>query len=149
LAGFKLRINTTLAMIEYEYSFRVGYHETDKMGTVHHSNYAKYYETARWELLRSIGISYKSIEESGFLLPVTRMSFRFLKTIHYDDLLLVRVSFREPKGARIWFSYKLFNMNNELVNEAETELAFVSSKNWQPCAVPEYIMNAIELSLLK
>mgnify|MGYP006316721729 CR=1 FL=1 len=49
-------------MIEHSHSLRVLYPETDKMGTVHHSNYARYYEVARWELFRAIGIPYNEIE---------------------------------------------------------------------------------------
>jgi len=131
-------------MIEYDYKFRITYPETDQMGTVHHSNYAKYYETARWELLRSIGIPYKSIEEAGYLLPVIRMSFRFIKTIHYDDLVTAKVLLKNIRGARMWFTYKLFNEENELVNEAETELAFLCKENWKPCLVPEFFLKAID-----
>jgi len=131
-------------MIEHEYTFRVMYPDTDQMGTVHHTNYVKYYETARWELLRSIGISYRSIEEAGYMLPVTRMNFRFLKTTHYDARLTVKTTLKEIKGVRIWFTYKLYNGQNELINEAETELAFVGRNNWKPCSPPEFVMKAIE-----
>ena len=54
-------------MINYEQKFRVAYPDTDRMGTVHHSNYAKYYEKARWELFRHIGVPYQSIEDSGVM----------------------------------------------------------------------------------
>lgn len=132
-------------MIEHHYSFRVMYPDTDQMGTVHHSNYAKYYETARWELFRSIGISYQSVEDAGYLLPVTRMNFHFLKTTSYDALLTVKTTLKAIKGVRIWFSYRLYNEQNELINEAETELSFVSKKNWKPCSAPEFVLQAIEL----
>jgi len=131
-------------MIEYNYTFRVMYPDTDQMGTVHHANYAKYYETARCELLRSIGISYKSIEESGFLLPVIKMDFKFYKTTHYDELLTVKTTLKAIKGVRIWFTYHLYNEKNELINEAETELAFVKRENWKPCSPPENVLKAID-----
>ena len=131
-------------MIEHKYSFRVMYPDTDQMGTVHHSNYAKYYETARWELFRSIGIPYHSIEESGVMLPVIKMNFKFYKTTHYDELLTVRTTLKAIKGVRIWFTYHLFNEKNEMINEAETVLAFVDSKNWIPCPPPEFVLKSIE-----
>jgi acyl-CoA thioester hydrolase len=135
-----------IAMLENTYRFRVMYPDTDQMGTVHHSNYAKYYETARWELFRSIGITYKSVEDTGYILPVTRMSFRFRKTAHYDELLTVKTMLKNIKGARIWFTYKLFNANNELINEAETELACVCKKSWRPCLIPDFMLRAVEQS---
>jgi acyl-CoA thioester hydrolase len=131
-------------MIVHQYAFRVMYPETDQMGTVHHSNYAKYYETARWELFRSLGISYRSVEEAGYMLPVTRMNFRFVKTIGYDELLMVHTTLKAIRGVRIWFIYKRFNEQKELVNEAETELAFVKRDNWKPCAAPDFVLKAIE-----
>ncbi len=131
-------------MIEHEYTFRVMYPDTDQMGTVHHANYVKYYETARWELLRSIGISYFSVEEAGFMLPVIRMNFCFLKTTHYDAQLTVKTTLKEIKGVRIWFTYKLYNEQNELINEAVTELAFVEKSTWKPCAPPDFLLKEIE-----
>jgi acyl-CoA thioester hydrolase len=136
-------------MIEHNYSFRVAYPDTDQMGTVHHSNYAKNYETARWELFRSIGISYHSVEEAGYMLPVITMKFKFLKMAKYDDLLTVKTTLKAIKGVRIWFNYKLYNEHNELINEAETELAFVRKDSWKPCAAPEFLMQAIDLKIQK
>jgi acyl-CoA thioester hydrolase len=136
-------------MLEHEYTFRVMYPDTDKMGTVHHSNYAKYYETARWELFRSIGVSYHSVEEAGYMLPVIRMNFRFIKTVQYDALLRVKTRLKAIKGVRIWFTYQLYNEQNELVNEAETELAFVERDTWKPCAASESVIKAIELNRQK
>jgi len=134
-------------MIEYEYTFRVMYPDTDQMGTVHHANYVKYYEAARWELFRSIGIAYNSIEEAGFMLPVIRMNFRFLKPTHYDVLLTVKTTLKAIKGVRLWFTYKLYNDNDELINEAETELAFVGRGTWKPCVPPDFVLKAIEKSI--
>ncbi len=131
-------------MLAHEYTFRVMYPDTDKMGTVHHSNYARYYETARWELFRSIGISYHSVEEAGYMLPVIRMTFRFIKTANYDALLKVKTTLKAMKGVRIWFTYKLYNEQDELINEAETELAFVRRENWKPCTAPDFVLQAIE-----
>ncbi|HEY5593028.1 MAG TPA: thioesterase family protein [Paludibacter sp.] len=131
-------------MIEHDYKFRVTYPDTDQMGTMHHANYVKYYEAARWELFRSIGIPYLSVEEAGYMLPVTRMNFRFIKTTHYDEQLTVKTTLKAIKGVWIWFIYKLYNEQNELINEAETELAFVGRNNWKPCAAPDFVLKAVE-----
>jgi len=126
-----------------EMQFRVMYPDTDQMGTVHHSHYARYYETARWELFRQLGINYRSVEEAGYLLPVTRMRFRFLKTARYDDLLKAETRVKHIKGARIGFTCRIFNCLNELVNEAEIEVACVSRNSWKPCALPEFLASAL------
>ena len=125
-------------MIEHEYKFRVTYPDTDKMGTMHHANYVKYYEAARWELFRSIGVSYNSVEEAGVMCPVIRMNFKFIKATRYDEQLTVKTTLKAIKGVRIWFEYKLYNELNELINEAGTELAFVGTDNWKPCTAPDF-----------
>jgi acyl-CoA thioester hydrolase len=133
-------------MLENDYMVRVMYPDTDKMGTVHHSVYAKYCESARWELFRKMGISYQSIEESGFFIPVISMNFRFVKTVQYDELLTIRTTLKRMKGARIWFTYKILNSKGELVNEAETELAFVSKCSFIPCVPPDFVAHAISVN---
>lgn len=131
-------------MIQHEYKFRVAYPDTDKMGTMHHANYAKYYETARWELFRSIGVSYNSVEEAGIMCPVIRMDFHFIKPTRYDEQLTVKTTLKAMKGVRIWFEFKLYNEQNELINEAKTELAFVGKNNWKPCPAPDFLLKAVE-----
>lgn len=131
-------------MIEHEYKFRVTYPDTDKMGTMHHANYVKYYEAARWELLRNIGIPYNLVEELGVMCPVISMKFKFLKTTRYDEELTIKTRLKDIKGVRIWFTYKLYNEQNELINTAETELAFVGLNDWKPCAAPDFLLKAIE-----
>jgi acyl-CoA thioester hydrolase len=131
-------------MIEHKHQFRVMYPDTDKMGTVHHSVYPKYYEMARWELFRSIGVPYSEVEKEGFMVPVLSMNFKFLKTTQYDELLTVVTTLKAIKGVRMWFTYQLYNEKSELINEAETELAFVISSTWKPCAAPDFVMKAIQ-----
>jgi acyl-CoA thioester hydrolase len=131
-------------MIEHEYKFRVTYPDTDKMGTMHHANYVKYYEAARWELLRNIGIPYNLVEELGVMCPVISMKFKFLKTTRYDEELTIKTRLKDIKGVRIWFTYKLYNEQNELINTAETELAFVGLNDWKPCLPPDFLLKAIE-----
>ncbi len=134
-------------MITNELKLRVAYSDTDRMGTVHHSNYAKYYELARWELLRSIGVPYQSIEDAGIMCPVISMRFKFRKTTRYDEKLTVRTTLKAIKGVRIWFTYLLYNEKEELINEAETELAFVGLNDWKPCLPPGFLIEAIEKNL--
>jgi len=130
-------------MITHDYKFRVTYPDTDRMGTMHHANYVKYYEAARWELFRSIGVPYSSVEAAGVMCPVIRMNFKFIKTTRYDELLTVKTTLKEIKDVRLWFKYKLYNEQNELINTAETELVFVGQNDWKPCTAPNFLLEAI------
>jgi acyl-CoA thioester hydrolase len=131
-------------MIEHEFKFRVTYPDTDKMGTMHHANYVKYYEAARWELFRSIGIPYNQVEELGVMCSVISMKFKFIKPTRYDEQLTVKTRLKDIRGVRIWFEYRLYNEENELINEADTELAFVGLNDWKPCKAPDFLTVAIE-----
>jgi len=130
-------------MLSHSTTIRIGYAETDQMGYVHHSNYARHYETARWELFRNAGIPYEQIEKLGYMLPVVGMSFEFIQPAFYDDVLTIETHLKEIKGARINFSYKTFNAQGELINYGETKLAFVKKENRKPCPAPELVLQAI------
>ena len=71
------------------------------------------------------------------------MNFKFIKLICYDEFLMVRTTLKAMKGVRMWFIYHLYNEQNELINEAETEIAFVGTTNWKPCAPPAFLVDAI------
>ena len=131
-------------MITHDFQFRVTYPDTDRMGTMHHANYVKYCEEARWELFRSIGVPYSSVETAGVMCPVIKMHFNFLKITRYDELLTIRTTLKEIKGVRMWFEYKFYNEKNELINKAETELAFVGLNDWKPCKAPDFLLEAVE-----
>lgn len=123
---------------------RVGYSDTDQMTFVHHSNYVKYYENARWEAFRALGISYKDIEASGVLMPVISMKFDFLKPAFYDDLLTIKTTIKKYPRARVVFNYELFNESGELINSSEVVLAFLEKDTLLPCLPPENIMMALK-----
>lgn len=134
-------------MVKHSHTFRVPYPDTDKMGTVHHSNYAKYYETARWELFRSLGLSYNSIEDAGYLLPVIEMKTKFKKKTEYDAEITVVTKITAMHGPRIWFEYSLYNQKHELINTGETELAFVCKDTWKPCCMPKFVEEILQKNM--
>lgn len=126
-------------MYTHEVTLRVRYGETDKMGFVYYGVYAQYYEVGRVELLRSLGISYKSIEENGFELPVLNFNINYKKPAHYDDKLTLKTSLKEMPTSKIIFFYECFNDNNQLINNGEISLVFVNKATKKPCRAPEII----------
>ena len=79
-------------MFQYIYTTRVDYSLTDAMGFMHHSNYARVYENARWEYFRHIGLPYSEIENQGYWIPVIGMELKYHKPAYYDDQVEVTVS---------------------------------------------------------
>ena len=76
-------------MIRNQIKIRVRYGETDQMGYVYYGNYAQFFEVGRVEWLRALGVSYKSLEESGIMLPVIQLNINYMKPAKYDDLLTI------------------------------------------------------------
>ena len=123
-------------MITNEIHVRVRYAETDQMGYVYYGNYATYFEVARVELLRSVGFTYKKLEEEGIMLPVFEFSIKYFKPAFYDDLLTIKTTLEYNDGARIRFHYEIFNESGSLLNKAETTLVFIDRRTNRPTIMP-------------
>lgn len=122
---------------------RVRYAETDQMGFVYYGHYATYFEVARVEAMRALGISYKSLEDSGIQMPVTDFHIRYKKPGRYDELLRIETRIEEIPSLRIRFNYTTFNEQEELLNTAETELVFIDSSRKRPVKAPETLLSAL------
>ncbi|WP_118194848.1 acyl-CoA thioesterase [Albibacterium indicum] len=124
-------------MFTFKCNIRVRYGETDQMGYVYYGNYAEYYEVARVEMLRSLGTSYKDMEDSGVMMPVLDLFCKYIKPGRYDENLTITVSIKEKPGVRIKFHYEIHNEQNELINLGETTLVFVDMESGRPCMPPD------------
>ena len=124
--------------------FRVSYSDTDQMGFMHHSSYLKYYETARWELFRSIGIPYKSIEDEDIIFPVTEASIRYIKPARYDQDITVDTTIKSFRGPRVIFEYRAANENSETINEARITVASVKKSTGKACSPPKKLLEKIK-----
>lgn len=131
-------------MYRNETQIRVRYAETDQMGYVYYGHYAAYFEVARVEMLRSLGFSYKVLEEEGVILPVLNYSIKYIKPAFYDELLKIKIVIKELPATRIRFDYETFNEKEELINIAETTLVFVNKKTGRPTAPPDDLLEAMK-----
>ncbi|HEY9008506.1 MAG TPA: thioesterase family protein [Ohtaekwangia sp.] len=124
-------------MYQSETSIRVRYGETDQMGYVYYGFYAMYYEVARVESLRQLGISYKEVEAMGIIMPVLENHSKYLAPGRYDELLRIVTTIREKPSIKIKFEYEIFNEENRLINRGETLLVFVDKATNRPCRPPQ------------
>ena len=127
-----------------ETQIRVRYGETDQMGVVYHANYASYFEVGRTEWLRQFGITYKSMEESGVMLPVVSLTLNYKNSARYDDLIKVKTTLKKLPLASIEFEYELTNQKNELVATGNTVLAFIDMERNRPTRCPKYLLDKIQ-----
>jgi acyl-CoA thioester hydrolase len=132
-------------MLTHTTNFRVRYSETDQMGYVYYGNYAQYFEVGRVEWLRNIGISYKSMEENGIMLPVINLNINYLKPAKYDDLLTLKTTLIKKPSVRIEFYYELFNEYQELLLTASTTLVFIDIAKNKPTKSPVNLSKKIDI----
>lgn len=128
-------------MIKTETTLRVRYGETDQMGFVYYGVYAQYYEVGRVEAMRSLGFSYREMEESGVLMPVINLTIDYKKPALYDDEVRIVTTIKEMPGVRITFHYECFNQNNVLLNTGSVTLVFIDKTKNKPMQPPVWFMN--------
>lgn len=131
-------------MYRSETTIRVRYGETDQMGYVYYGFYAMYYEVARVESLRKLGLTYKEIEGMGIIMPVLENRSRFIAPARYDEQLTVVATIRNRPSVKISFEYEIFNEKKELIHTGETLLAFINKQTNRPCRPPQEMMNVLE-----
>ena len=134
-------------MISQITRIRIRYCETDKMGFVHHSNYPRFLEEGRMELFRKIGLNYNEIEESGVILPVVSMNFKFKIPIFFDEIISVKTQLIEPINIKLLFHYEIMNQFDKIACLAQTTLTFADTKTRRPIRPPQaYIQKLTEVS---
>jgi acyl-CoA thioester hydrolase len=124
-------------MTSDEITIRVRYAETDRMGLLHHSNYLVYFEQGRTELFRASGLSYKDLEDQGYLLVLTRVQVRYRSPARYDDLLTLRTSVVRTTSVKIEHQYHL-SRDGVLLAEGQTTLGCVSREG-RVQMLPDYV----------
>lgn len=90
---------------------RVIYADTDALGIVYHTNYIRWFEIGRTELLREAGIIYKGMEASGFNLPLTQAYCHYRLPARYDDIVLMETEIAYLKRTSMKFTYRLWDEN--------------------------------------
>ncbi len=131
-------------MFQHAAKIRVRYGETDQMGYMYYGNYAEFYEVGRVEMLRSLGLTYSGMEESGIKMPVLELNCKYLKPALYDEEITVNVIMDKMPGVRIHFRYELFNEKAELINTGETLLVFINMKTNRPCKAPQDFIDKLK-----
>ncbi|TWT53903.1 Acyl-CoA thioester hydrolase YbgC [Rubripirellula amarantea] len=99
-------------MREHTITLRVRYDECDPMGFVHHSNYLRFFEIGRSELLRASGGRYRDMEDAGVLVVVARVDCRYRRPARYDDLLTIHTKIAKVTAAKITHEYQVTRDNN-------------------------------------
>ncbi len=110
-----------------ESKIKVRYVETDQMGIAHHSNYYAWFEIGRCNYMATCGITYKSIEEQGILLPLIESSCRYIHRAEFEDVLIIKTMLKELNGVKAIFNYEVIReVDQKLIAKGSTSHAFIN-----------------------
>lgn len=111
----------------------VRYAETDMMGIVHHSRYYPWFEIARCDYIKKSGVSYRSLEEQGIMMPLSESGAKYRGGLRFDDDVLITCTMDKLTVARCRFKYEVFKLPEmELKTSGFTEHGFVDAKTFTP-----------------
>ncbi|AWI08766.1 acyl-CoA thioesterase [Ereboglobus luteus] len=124
-------------MIQAKVPINVRYAETDQMGVVYHGNYLAWFEVARTQMFKDVGLPYKKIEADGYHLPVLEVSLKYHRPALYDDDLVVTAKLAEKPVLRIKVQYEVHRGDTLLVT-GTTMHAFIDHEG-RPVRPPPYV----------
>lgn len=123
---------------------RVRYADTDAMGVVYYANYLAFYESARVEYIRTIGCSYRAMEESGVVAAVTEAHCKYYAPARFDDLLTVYVRIERLRRASMSFMYEVWrDEDRQLLSDGATAHACLNRQTLRPMPLPEEFRAAV------
>ena len=120
---------------------RVRTYELDSFGHVNNAVYLQYFEEARSEYLRQLGLSFDDFARTGTQFVITEARVRYLASARYGDELLVTGEISALGPASTLFTY-LVTRDDTLIAEGETRGAFLSATTGRPIRVPEPFKSA-------
>ena len=131
-------------LIEYNHELRSRYGETDRMGYVYYGRYLEYFEVARTEMIRSYGLSYREMEESGVMLPVIHSEIEYKIPILYDEKMNIKVMVFDIPTVRLQTFYEVTTPGSDNVHVyGEVSLCFMDAESRRPCRAPETFVKSI------
>lgn len=129
-------------MIRHSCSITVRYAETDQMKFAHHANYIVWFEHARIELMKHIGVSYADLERQGYLMPVLEVHVIYHHYAVFDEALTVVTLLSEMPRARVRFEYEVLNKKGVCICTGHSSHAFINTQN-KAIRPPKFLIEKI------
>ena len=114
---------------------KVRYAETDQMGIAHHSNYPIWYEVARTDLMKKMGMTYTQIEEQGLIVPLLELQCKYISAAYFEDNLIVEASLKNATAVELEFEYAIFREGDEKPLNVGRTLHALVGKDLRPVNV--------------
>jgi len=137
-------------MLVHKHQLRVRYGETDQMGYLYYGHYPAYYEVARAEMIRSLGFTYRRLEEElNVMMPVMSLNMRYVRPAKYDDLLTIETTIRKIPDQFMTFHHEVFNASGKLLNGGSVKLGFINADDRESRTAPTLLVDIINAAIEK
>jgi len=134
-------------MIKFTYKTKVYYKDVDQMGIVYYARYYEYFEAARTELLKSLGIRVTVIENEGYLLPVITSHCDYKVGANFEDTLVINTIIKDQPRSRLRIDYEIYRDNSdELLVSGYTLHAF-TDKTGKAVKPPKQLVETLKQNL--
>lgn len=111
----------------YIASINVRFYETDMMGIAHHSNHFRWFEMARIEFLRHIGVTLGAMMKEDIVFPIMNVSCDYKEPARFDDIINIETYLVKMTRAQMVFQYRMRRASDGvLLATGETKNAFMS-----------------------
>jgi len=132
-------------MFIHEHQKRIRYGETDQMGYLYYGNYALLFEIGRVEAIRSMGTTYKHLEEEmKVMMPVISMECRYIAPAKYDELVTIRTILKELPTKIITFDHEILNESGKIIHKGVVKLFFIDMETNKRVSTPDLITDKIK-----
>ena len=125
--------------------FPVRYYETDQMAVVHHSNYIRYFEIARDEMMVKLGFPIEKCEkELNVVVPIVFVECHFRHPARMGDVLTATAEVNKVPLAKMVIKQAVYNQNGELCADGTVTLGFLDKDSFMPLRCPEPLAKLLE-----
>jgi acyl-CoA thioester hydrolase len=132
-------------MATFKSTFPVRYYETDQMAVVHHSNYVRYFEIARDEMMVRLGFPIERCEkELGILVPIVSVECHFHHPARMGDVLTAVAQFDKVPLAKMVVKQAVYNQDGVLCADGNVVLGFINKETFRPVRCPEPVVKLFE-----
>ncbi|QLK86226.1 1,4-dihydroxy-2-naphthoyl-CoA hydrolase MenI [Staphylococcus sp. 17KM0847] len=119
----------------------VRYQETDQMGVVYHGNYATWFEVARTDYIRKLGLDYMEMEQQGVVSPVTELNIQYKKSVGYPEKVTIKTWVSRFSRLRSRYEYEIYNTQGTLVTTGYTDNVLITKDSGKPVRLDKAFPN--------
>lgn len=89
------------------YEHKAQYYETDRMGIIHHSNYIRWFEEARVDMLEQAGMPYEALEQAGIACAVLEVKSQYKAMVRFGEVVSIETTLASYNGITMTLHYEI------------------------------------------